>query len=196
VPTIIDLRARKLELTRASIAEAIAAGDLDQYRVVVEALSSDHDIVDIATAAVRLAHEAQGKEAQGADIPEVAITASRNGRERAAKRDRGARARPERGEGKQRPRKRGGDSDATRLYIGLGRSSGMRPADIVGAIANEAGVDSSGIGAIDIADRFSLVDVPSGDADAIITALRGTKIRGKKVLVRPHRESRPGLRGT
>ena len=188
VPTIVDLRARRLELTRAAIEEAIAGGDLDPYRVVVEALSSDHDIVDIATAAVRLAHEAQGADAGGTDIPEVAITASRNGRERAAKGDRGARAKP--GDRKPRSRKRGTDGGATRLYIGLGRSSGMRPADIVGAIANEAGVDSSGIGAIDIADRFSLVDVPSEDADAIIAALRGTKIRGKKVLVRPDRESR------
>ena len=80
VPTIVDLRTRRLELTRAAIEEAIAAGDLDQYRVVVETLSGDHDIVDIATAAVRLAHEAQGKDAEGTDIPEVAVAASRTGR--------------------------------------------------------------------------------------------------------------------
>ena len=67
----------------------------------------------------------------------------------------------------------------------------MRPADIVGAIANEAGIDSSGIGAIDIADKFSLVDVPADDADAIIAALRGTKIRGKKVMVRTDRSHVP-----
>ena len=188
VPTIVDLRTRRLELTRAAIEEAIAGGDLDQYRVVIEALSSDHDIVDIATAAVRLAHEAQGNEAAEKDIPEVALTSSRNGRDRPAKRARGERPTRGRADRKQRSRGRGGDSDATRLYIGLGRSSGMRPADIVGAIANEAGIDSAGIGAIDIADKFSLVDVPSQDADAIISALRGTKIRGKKVLVRPDRE--------
>jgi ATP-dependent RNA helicase DeaD len=188
VPTIVDLRARRLELTRASIAEAIAAGDLDQYRVVVEALSSEHDIVDIATAAVRLAHEGQGREAEGADIPEVPITTSRRERDRPTKRARDSRARPERGDRTRRSGTHG--ADATRLYIGLGRSSGMRPADIVCAIANEAGVASSGIGAIDIADRFSLVDVPSEDADAIIAALRGTTIRGKKVLVRPDRDVR------
>ena len=64
----------------------------------------------------------------------------------------------------------------------------MRPADIVGAIANEAGVDPSGIGAIDIADKFSIVEVPEGDAESIITALRGTKLRGKKVVVREDRD--------
>ena len=196
VPTIIDLRTRRLELTRAAIAEAIAAGDLDQYRVVVEALSSEHDIVDVATAAVRLAHEAQATGGDEKDIPEVAVTSSRSARERGDRGQRGARARPGSSGRTQRSRVPGGDADATRLYIGLGRSSGMRPADIVGAIANEAGIDSSGIGAIDIADTFSLVDVPSSDAEAIISALRGTKIRGKKVLVRPDRESRSGLRGT
>ena len=191
VPTIVDLRTRRLELTRAAIEEAIAGGDLDQYRVVVEALSSDHDIVDIATAAVRLAHEAQGNDAEETEIPEVPVARSRDSRERTAKHERGPRASAGRGERRPRSRQRAGDADATRLYIGLGRSSGMRPADIVGAIANEAGIDSSGIGAIDIADKFSLVDVPADDADAIIAALRGTKIRGKKVMVRADRSHVP-----
>ena len=64
----------------------------------------------------------------------------------------------------------------------------MRPADIVGAIANEAGVSPGGIGAIDIADRFSIVEVPDTDAKAIIAALRNTKLRGKRVTVREDRE--------
>jgi len=79
-------------------------------------------------------------------------------------------------------------SDSTRIYIGVGRSGGIRPADLVGAIANEAHIDSRDIGHIDIADRFSLVEVPGASADAIITALRGATIRGKKVLVRRDRE--------
>jgi ATP-dependent RNA helicase DeaD len=64
----------------------------------------------------------------------------------------------------------------------------MRPADIVGAIANEAGVSPEGIGAIDIADKFSIVEVPDREAKSIIAALRGTTLRGKKVLVREDRE--------
>jgi ATP-dependent RNA helicase DeaD len=64
----------------------------------------------------------------------------------------------------------------------------MRPGDIVGAIANEAGLDSSDIGAIDIADRFSLVEIPDAAAESIIRALKGTTIRGKKVTVRRDRE--------
>ncbi len=77
----------------------------------------------------------------------------------------------------------------TRLYVALGRKAGIRPADLVGAIANEAGIDSRDIGAIDITDRFSLVEVPESEADGIIRALKGTTVRGKKVLVRRDRDN-------
>jgi ATP-dependent RNA helicase DeaD len=75
----------------------------------------------------------------------------------------------------------------TRLYVALGRKAGVRPGDLVGAIANEAGIDSADIGAIEIADRFSLVEVPDRSADEIIRALRGTTIRGKRVMARRDR---------
>jgi ATP-dependent RNA helicase DeaD len=183
VPTIVDLRTRKLELTRASIEEAIQQGDLDQYRVVVETLSAEHDLLDIATAAVKLAHESRDGGADAAEIPEVVAAPAK------PKRDRGDRkphtkARKSSGGRKQRG---GGDGDIVRLFIGLGRAGGMRPADIVGAIANEAGIDPSVIGAIDIADTFSIVEVPGDAAESIIAALRATKMRGKKVLVREDR---------
>jgi len=86
------------------------------------------------------------------------------------------------------------------VYIGAGRAAGIRPADLVGAIANEVGIDASAVGAIEIADRFSLVEVPAEIADDIVDVLRGTMIRGKKVLVRRDREGegaleRPRARG-
>ena len=67
----------------------------------------------------------------------------------------------------------------------------MRPADLVGAVTGEAGVPSSTLGQIEIADRFSLVEVPESLADSIIAALRATTIRGKKVFVRRERDRRP-----
>ena len=75
----------------------------------------------------------------------------------------------------------------TRLFIGAGRKAGIRPGDLVGAITGEAGVESRAIGAIEIADGFSLVEVPEALADDIIDALRATKIRGLKVTVRRER---------
>ncbi|RLS96859.1 MAG: hypothetical protein DWI10_01530 [Planctomycetota bacterium] len=71
-----------------------------------------------------------------------------------------------------------------RVYIAAGRRMGIRPADIVGAIANEAQVNPRSIGDIEIADGFSLIELPSGDADRVIEALRGATLRGRKVTVR------------
>ena len=65
----------------------------------------------------------------------------------------------------------------------------MRPGDLVGAITNEAGVRGNAVGAIQIADDYSLVEVPASDADMIIAALSRGSIRGKKVPVRRERSS-------
>ena len=178
VPTIVDLRARKLELTRAAIQETLLAGELDAYRLVVESLGSEHDLFDIAAAAVKLAQDARNGADKVAEIPDVPKPRVREG----------GKPRAESREPKARTRGQRSDRDVSRLYIGLGRSSGMRPADIVGAIANEAGVNPRQIGAIDIGDSFSIVEVPGEDAKSIIAALRNTTLRGKRVTVREDRE--------
>ena len=82
----------------------------------------------------------------------------------------------------------------TRVYVGAGRKAGIRPGDLVGAIANEARIDSRSIGAIEVADRFSLVEVPESMADQIIDALRNTTIKGKRVSVRRDRDFESGAR--
>ena len=74
-----------------------------------------------------------------------------------------------------------------RLFVPLGRRAGLRPADLVGAIANEAGVSSKNIGAIEIGDNHSTVEVPGNMADQIIDALREAPLRGRKVNVRRDR---------
>ncbi len=76
-----------------------------------------------------------------------------------------------------------------RLFVGAGRSAGIRPQDLVGAIAGEAGLKGREIGAIEIADRFSLVEVPESSAEHVIRALRGSTIKGKKATVRRDREA-------
>ena len=74
------------------------------------------------------------------------------------------------------------------LFVGAGREAGIRPGDLVGAITGEAGINSRELGAIQIAERFSLVEVPASRAEEIIAALRATTIRGRKVPVRRDRE--------
>jgi ATP-dependent RNA helicase DeaD len=199
VPTVVDLRARRLELTRGSLQETLLEGDFDHYRVVVESLASEFDVLDIAAAAVRLAHQTTaGTEDEEQEIPTATAHFDRPRREgewrgrgsRGDRSDRGDRGdRGERGGRVRRGRGDRSDTDVTRLYIGLGRLAGIRPGDLVGAIANEAGIDARAIGSIDIADRFSIVEVPDDAADSVIDALRQTTIRGKRVQVRRDRFS-------
>ncbi len=66
----------------------------------------------------------------------------------------------------------------------------MRPQDLVGAIAGESALNGRDIGAIEIADRFSLVEVPEAAADTVIAALRGTTIKGKRPTIRRDRGRR------
>jgi ATP-dependent RNA helicase DeaD len=190
VPTVADLRARRLDLTRASLREQLLAGGLDDVRVVVETLAQEFDIVDIAAAAVKLAHAAEAGADAEHEIPVAAAPPERSSRPprpgTSPKRfSRGAvvgRAGEDRG-GPPRER-RGPMENAARLFIGAGREAGIRPGDLVGAITGEAGINSRDLGAIEIADRFSLIDVPESRADEIIAALRATTLRGRKVTVK------------
>jgi ATP-dependent RNA helicase DeaD len=186
VPTVADLRARRLELTRASIRETILAGDLDHFRVVVDTLAGEFDIMDVAAAAVK---QADAKEA-GQDDEEIPSVALRPERAR-TERDRGKTKPPAKGGAKARSNRRetaGFDGNVVRVYVGAGRNSKVRPGDLVGAIVNEAGVDPRVIGAIQITDRFSLVELPDEIADEVIGTLRGTTIKGRKVPVRRDRD--------
>ena len=183
VPTVADLRARRLELTRAALEASLLEDDLDGFRVVVETLADEFDVMEVALAAVKLAHEATGGADDEEEIPEIALRPERDGRDGRDGR-RGRRDFPAQGE---RRRARGSGEGMTRLFIGAGRSARIRPQDIVGAIAGETGLSGRDIGAIEIADRFSLVEVPEAAANEVINALRGTTIKGRKVNVRRER---------
>jgi ATP-dependent RNA helicase DeaD len=178
VPTVADLRARRLELTRAALHELLLEDDLEPFRVVVETLTDDFDIMQVALAAVKLAHEAAGGGTDTDEIPEAAAPPVRE--DRAGK------------PGSPRtssPRSRASSGPMARLFIGAGRSAGIRPQDVVGAIANESRLSGRDIGAIEIADRFSVVEVPEDAADDVISALQQTRIKGRRPQVSRYREN-------
>lgn len=74
--------------------------------------------------------------------------------------------------------------DMVRMFIDVGRNSNVGPADIVGAIANEAGVPGKAIGAIDVHDRFTLVDVPAEYLGQVLQRMKGTRIRNQNANIR------------
>jgi ATP-dependent RNA helicase DeaD len=177
IPTVADLHARRLELTRASLRETLLEEDsTDRFRAVVESLSDEFDLVDIALAAIKVAHESLAGEDDEEELPEVSLHRESAGR--AGGKGEGG-GRPQRG-GQPRPP----SGEATRLFISAGRQAGIRPADLVGAIAGESSVSGREIGAIHITRNFSLVDVPADKADEVISALRNSTIKGRRATVR------------
>lgn len=181
LPTIADLRARRLEATRTALYENLMEDDLDGFRGVLESLTDEFDVVEIALAAVKLAHESSGAAADEEEIPDATIRPERFSRD-----GRDGRGRPG-GAGRGDRRGRGPAGGMTRLFVGVGRSSRVRPQDLVGAIAGESNLNGREIGAIEIADRFSLVEVPENAADDVITALKGSTIKGRRAVVRRER---------
>jgi ATP-dependent RNA helicase DeaD len=175
LPTLADLRNRRMELTRAGLRESILDDDLEQFRVVIEPLTEEFDLMEVALAAAKLAHESSGAAADEEDeIPQIATRT--DGKER----ERGGRRHEQRG--------RAPSDGMTRLFVGVGRSAGIRPQDLVGAIAGESHLSGRDIGAIEITDRFSLVEVPQSAADEVITSLRHSTIKGRKATVRRERD--------
>lgn len=175
VPTVADLRTRRLTLTHAALQQILLTDDLEHFRAVVETLAEKFDAVDVALAAVKLAHESHRGGADEAEIPEVAEAAGRKKpplHEADSHQKRGSRAQK---------------GATTSVFLGVGRSTGIRPQDLVGAITGESRLSGRDIGAIEITDRFSLVELPEAAADEVIAALRRTTIKGRKPTVRRER---------
>ena len=74
-----------------------------------------------------------------------------------------------------------------RLFVSAGHDIGLRPGDVVGAIANECDLSGADIGPILISERFTLVEIPDGAAGEVVSRLRRTTMRGQEVKVRRDR---------
>jgi ATP-dependent RNA helicase DeaD len=175
LPTVADLRALRLQETRTALRDSLLKDDLDAFRDVVDPLGAEFDLFEVALAAVKLAHEASGIPGEERELPDVELPTAddRRGRRQPAGRD------------QRRGRRAAGGT--IRLFVGTGRSSGVRPQDIVGVLTGESRLSGRDIGAIEIADRFSLVEVPESAADDVVAALRQVSIRGRRTTVRRER---------
>jgi ATP-dependent RNA helicase DeaD len=187
VPTVADLRARRIGQTVAALREVLEDDELDEYREIVAELSEDHSIEQIALAASKLAHDAEGA-ADEADIeiPD-ARRFERSDRGGAKRQQHGQRGKPQ--HGSLGDRGRDNAEPTGYLYVAMGRKAGMRPGDLVGAIANEVGLDGRQIGPIRIADNYSVVGVPERVVDEAISILSGSSIRGKSTKVRRYNDN-------
>jgi ATP-dependent RNA helicase DeaD len=196
VPTAADLQERRLDALREQIRTALGDEGRERVRAVIEPLLAEHDPVDVAIAAAAVAEQAMAGDAiDEADVERVELgdrpkrvtrpapVPPRRGHTPLVHRDRRPGA-PSPGGAPPGP---GPGSQWTRLFVGAGRKAGLRPGDLVGAITGETRVTGKSVGAIQIADSYSLVEVPDHAADEIVRALSAATIKGRRLPVRRER---------
>lgn len=197
LPTVADLQAKRLEQIGVSIQDILKANDFEQFRVVVNTLTEKFDQADVAAAAIQLAYGSGTGDRVEEDIPAIRDrapdTSQTSRRPRRGPSDYPDAPRVLRGgDGGGRPvgrRERHGQSTSmATLHVNAGRTAGVRTGDLVGAIANEAGISSNVIGPIKVSDQFSLVKVPEEHVHGIIKSLGRTRIKGQKVTIRLYKE--------
>jgi ATP-dependent RNA helicase DeaD len=91
--------------------------------------------------------------------------------------------RPGKPERAERPKARGGDDETETFRIEVGAQHGVKPANIVGAIANETGLDSQYIGKIEILDDHSFVDLPTGMPRSVFRDLQKAWVLGRQLRI-------------
>ncbi|MEQ9362956.1 MAG: DEAD/DEAH box helicase [Leptospirales bacterium] len=81
------------------------------------------------------------------------------------------------------------DFDMERFRMAVGKDHGVEPKHIVGAIANEAGLDSKFIGEIKLYDDYSTVDLPEGIPKEILKVLKKARVMGRKLELSPEHQA-------
>lgn len=168
LPTIGDIVTRRRERFKETLRETIAEEGLAPFLSIAQELGEEYSPTELAAAAFKLLLGTAPEETDDL-LAEPEEPKAVKSKAKPKKRKESVRLGPDRG--------------MTRLYINVGREDGVRPGDIVGAIANEADIPGRSIGAIEIYDHFSLVDVPSNKSRKVLRALKETHIRNHKATV-------------
>lgn len=153
IPTVADIAARRRDAFVDALRETLDGGEFDSMLPAVGELADDFDALEIAAAALHMLWK-ERHQSEHKDVEEESF---------------GNYEQPEMG--------------MVRIFVGIGRQEGLRPGDLVGAIANESGLEGRQIGVIEILDRTSFVEVPMSEGQRVIDALSSTKIRNRMVKV-------------
>jgi len=164
MPSRADVAARRIEVFKSALRKQLEEGDLDLYVEVVTQLATEgpYDIADVAAAAAKIANGAKSlvvpKEEPAPPPP------------------------PQRSE--SGPHSRPPAADVVTLQLAVGKRDGIRPADIVGSIANEANVPGRDIGPIEIREETTFVGIPRSYVDQVIEKVARKRFRGRALNVR------------
>ncbi len=191
LPSTETVNNQRIANFKQKISDTLAAGELAFMQGLVEQYRQEHDVpaVDIAAALAQMV------------IGDKPMLLSPE-KERAGRRSEG---KPGRQNSKDRPtqgKRRRQDSvpeaHMERFRIEVGHTHGVKPGNIVGAIANEAGLDGNHIGHIEIETDYSLVDLPKGMPKDIFMDLKKVRVCGEALKIRrladesPATGSKPG----
>ena len=214
IPSISDINESRLGRFKTSVIEATKDDSIQSLIPIIDAIKAEAE-VDAEVLMAALAKIAQGDEPlllKEGDRPDLNAMPERRersdsfgGRERGGRNgergrggergDRGGRG-GERGE--RRPRERTStapDAGMKRFRIDVGHVHHVKPGNIVGAIANEANISSKNIGAIEIYDTYSTVDLPAGMPTETKEQLSGTRVAGQRLAIREWSEKPPARSG-
>lgn len=174
-PTVEDVEELKTSRFAEEIKATIAEGHLTKYINIVENMTDDEvSSLDVAAALLKMSLRDNKPEEQIKNEDENSFKYERDDYDDYDNR-RGGRG--------KRGFKNNRDSGMARLFLNVGKKQNISPKNIVGAFANESGIEGSLIGTIDIFDDFTFVEVPKEYADEVIEAMKNNFINGKKVNI-------------
>ena len=170
IPSLDDVTSIKADKILDQVGEVLQDSDLSKVIDIVEkrVLEEDYTTLDLAAALLKMMMGEEGEELLEENRPlrELEDLEDESRRSRGGRNGRGSRGRNE---------------DVARLFINIGKNQGIRPGDILGAIAGESGMPGRMVGRIDMVDNYTFVEVPREHADVVLQAMRGAKIKGKNV---------------
>ena len=172
LPTTETVNNKRIADFKQKISDTLALGELAFMQGLVEQYRQEHDVpaIDIAAALAKMTIGDQPMLlSPDSDRPKRKFDESKAGKKN---------GKPSHGQ-----KRRGGiahepDADKERYRIEVGHTHGVKPGNIVGAIANEAGLDGEHIGHIEIDAEFSLIDLPVGMPKDIFMDLKKVRVCG------------------
>jgi len=200
LPSTELINDQRIDKFKQRITDVLGSNDLGMFNKMIEEYQQENDVPALSIAAA-LAHLLQGespfllqnkpqkkmdKSWKNSDKSSSDRKPSRRDRDRDRGKDRGNDKGRERNQdrGKDRSRKDKPPAEDMASYrIEVGNSHDVRPGNIVGAIANEAGLDSNNIGHIKIYDDYSLVDLPSGMPKDVFNDLKKVWVSGQQLQI-------------
>jgi len=177
LPSTEMVNNQRISRFKQTITDTLARGSLEFMQGILESYEQEHDVTPIEIAAA-LAKLSMGEK------PLLLESEKKAPREK--KSDSGKGEAPFKREGKvkgkARPEKKLAEG-MERFRIEVGHDHEVQPGNIVGAIANEAGLDAENIGHIDIRDKFSFIELPEGMPKAVFNDLQKVWIGGQKLKI-------------